>query len=93
MPTTKNLTGGRKSEDTPPQWTQSFEMQISLIALNLSASADPGSFVRGGPTLTFFLSLKREGRIQIPLLAGHRRPTSETPFKWRFAGGPIKALH
>ena len=21
--------------------------------------------------------------------AGHYRPTSETPFKWRFAGGPI----
>ena len=33
------------------------------------------------------------GRIQIPLLAGHQRPTSETPFKWRFAGGPMLAQH
>ena len=24
------------------------------------------------------------GRIRIPLLAGHKRPASETPFKWRF---------
>ena len=26
------------------------------------------------------------GRIQLPLLAGHHRPASETPFTWRFAG-------
>ena len=38
------------------------------------------SFMRGG-----------EGRIQIPLLAGHQRPACETPFKWRFAGGPMIA--
>ena len=31
--------------------------------------------------------------IQIPLLAGHQRPASETPFKWRFAGGPMVAQH
>ena len=29
--------------------------------------------------------------IQIPLLAGHQRPASETPFKWRFAGVPMMA--
>ena len=62
------------------------------------ACADPESFVRGGPTLTtffsfFFFSLIRGGRIQIPLLAGHHRPASETPFKWRFAGGPMMAQH
>ena len=51
--------------------------------------ADPESFVRGVPTLTTFLFW--EGRIQIPLLAGHQRPASETPFKWRFAGGPTMA--
>ena len=33
----------------------------------------------------------RGGMIQIPLLAGHKRPASETPFKWRFAGGPMVA--
>ena len=27
--------------------------------------------------------------IQIPLKSGHHRPASETPFKWRFAGGPM----
>ena len=32
-------------------------------------------------------------RIQIPLLAGHQRPASETPFKWRFAGGPMMAQY
>ena len=30
-----------------------------------------------------------EERIQIPLKVGHNRRTSETPFKWRFAGGPM----
>ena len=24
-------------------------------------------------------------------VSGHHRPTSETPFEWRFAGGPIVA--
>ena len=24
-------------------------------------------------------------------VSGHHRPSSETPFKWRFAGGPIVA--
>ena len=24
-------------------------------------------------------------------LSGHRRPASETPFEWRFAGGPMMA--
>ena len=40
----------------------------------------------------FFFSLIR-GRIQKPLLAGHQRSASETPFKWRFAGGPMMAQH
>ena len=29
--------------------------------------------------------------IQITLKAGHHRPTSETPFKCRFPGGPLVA--
>ena len=33
------------------------------------------------------------GRIQIPLQAGHHRPASETPFKWRFAGVLMMPLH
>ena len=34
-----------------------------------------------------------EERIQIPLKVGQHRRTSETPFKWRFAGGPMLAQH
>ena len=45
--------------------------------------ADPEYFARWGPPLTHFLV--DEGRIQIPLAAGHHRPTSEKPFKLRFA--------
>ena len=60
--------------------------------------ADPESFARGGPTLrtfffsfSFFFFLMRGKKIQITLKAGHHRPASETPFKWRFAGGPMMA--
>ena len=49
--------------------------------------ADPGSFARGGPTLTTFFM--REKRIQIALKVGHHLPTSETPFKLR----PTMAKH
>ena len=30
-------------------------------------------------------------RIQSVLKVGHYRPASETPLKWRFAGGPMMA--
>ena len=54
-------------------------------------------FVRGGPTLTtffvWFFSDNEGGRIYIPLKVGHHRLASETPFKWRFAGGPMMARH
>ena len=42
--------------------------------------------------LGFFLLLRGE-RIQIPQYAGQHRPTSETPFKWRFACVPQVAQH
>ena len=57
----------------------------------ICSCADPESFVRGGPTLTTFLfSLMRGDIIQIPLLAGHQWPASETPmaFRWRADDGP-----
>ena len=41
----------------------------------------------------FFFSSVRGGRIKIPLLEGHHRPASDTPFKWRVAGVPIMALY
>ena len=60
------------------------------------ACADPESFVKVGPTLTllfFFLCFFFSWWGQITLKAGHHRPTSDTPFKWRFAGGPVVAQH
>ena len=33
----------------------------------------------------------RGGRINIPQIAGHHRPASETPFEWRFTGVPMMA--
>ena len=36
--------------------------------------------------------MRGEG-IQVPLYAGHHRPASETPFKWRFAGVPMMDQH
>ena len=32
-----------------------------------------------------------ETALCMHIKAGHSRPTSETPFKWRFADGPIVA--
>ena len=43
--------------------------------------------------LFLFFCWSEGGRIQIPLLAGHHRPASETPFIWRFAGGPMMVKH
>ena len=71
------------------------------VVLIQSSCTDPESFVREGPTMTFFilLFLVDEGRTEDPyyhlkhLKAGHHRPTSETPFKWRFASRPLIARH
>ena len=49
-------------------------------------------FVRGGPTLTTFFSLMRGGRLKIPLLAGHHRPASETPFNVPTLNAGLEAL-
>ena len=76
----------------------SKENDLPLNGLRMRGSR---KFCQRGPTLTFyfcflfffFFFLMRGGRIQIPLLAGHQRPASETPFKWRFAGGPMVAQH
>ena len=48
---------------------------------------------RGSHFVNVFYKFMRGGMIQIALKAGHHWPTSETPFKWRFAGGPMMALH
>ena len=54
--------------------------------------ADPESFARGGPTLTTFFSVFDEGKVDA-LKTSHHRSASETPFKWRFADGPMRAQH
>ena len=38
-----------------------------------------------------FLNMDYGTFIVYNILAGHYRPVSETPFQWRFAGGPIVA--
>ena len=47
--------------------------------------------VRGGPILIRILF--RGARIQRPPKADNYRPVSETPFKWRFTGGPMRVQH
>ena len=59
---------------------QCFHEKDNFLVQQDKACADPGSFVKGGPILTFCF-LVGEGRMdhKIPLKAGHHRPTSETP--------------
>ena len=60
-----------------------------LTGVGEGACADPESFVRGGPTLTtFFFSLMRGGRVQIPLIAGNQRNAILMAFRWRADDGP-----
>ena len=57
---------------------------------------DPESFARGGPTLTgFFVFVFFDERKEDPnsTKSGPSSAPSETPFKWRFAGGPMMAQH
>ena len=83
-------------------WNLVVSFRVSLYFCGLIVAfpdhnyscAYPESFVRGGPYLTtFFLSLMRGRRITILPSAGHIRSASKTPFKWRFAGVPMMALH
>ena len=51
-------------------------------------------FFRLGPTLTNFSVLVDEERGDANTLkAGNHGPASETPFKGRFASGPMMAQH
>ena len=71
-----------------------------------SAWADPEGGGKGGPDplppeksqkIQGFLAILIPDLLKITklpsqhLMLGHHRPASETPFKWRFAGGPIMA--
>ena len=64
--------------------------KVKVKEMSYYACADPESFVNSENV--FFLLIRGE-RIQLPLKAGHDRSASETPFKWRFAGGPMIAQH
>ena len=77
------------------QSANAFWCNKKVIIWFVHPCADPESFARGGPTVTTFLlfSFYEGKRIKIALKAGHHRPASETPFKWRFAGGPMMAQH
>ena len=59
---------------------------------NLDACTDPESFVRGVPTLTFFLvDAKREDPNTT--ISGPSSAQQQNAIKWRFAGVPIIAQH
>ena len=52
--------------------------------LDLQSMRGSRKFCQSGPTLTrfyLFFKLMRREMIQIPLLADHQRPASETPFR------------
>ena len=52
---------------------------------------NPENIARRGPSLTTFFM--RAEKIQIALQDSYHLPASKTPFKRRFAGGPMMAQH
>ena len=60
-------------------------VELGCISTNIEFMRGPEIFFKGGP---FFLVNEW---IQLPFKMGHHWPASETPFKWRFAGGPLMA--
>ena len=60
--------------------------------LHINSCADPESSVRGGPTSTTLFFQFDEGREgPNTTRSGPSTARSETPFKWRFAGGPFNS--
>ena len=93
-------------DDQGSRWYRCHHDRLSRLATTIIRDGKVQTHVRiqkvlpeWGPTLTsfyFHFFSENEGeRIQIlvPLKVGHHRPASETPFKWRFAGGPMMAQH
>ena len=74
------------------QWV---DIQVRFV---LSTCADPEGG-GGVPELQKYRVLKQywsgsPEKSQLPIhhsIMGHHWPASETPFKWRFAGGPLMA--
>ena len=63
-----------------------------LVVLELTHDREGSNFDNVFFLFCFFL-VDDGGRIQIPLLVGHQRPTGESSFEWRVAGGPMMAQH
>ena len=74
-------------DQTAPSTVWSSLIWVHIVFYNMHGSR---KFCQRGSNFDnfFFFSLMRGGRIQIPLLAGHQRSASKTPFKWRFTSGP-----
>ena len=88
----------RNSPQPPPPTNTSYKILDSFVFIYRrivppNSCVDPESFVRGGPTLTFFY-LVDEGREDPKTnISGPSSAASETPFKWRFAGVPMMTQH
>ena len=67
-------------------------MRITLDAL--CAMCGSRKFCQRGynsDNIFFYLMMGKMIQIHVPLKADHHRPAIVTPFKWRFAGGPMMA--
>ena len=98
-------TGFRQSVTSPDKFPKTTSLLLALhltneccltaplgLAITVSC-ADPESFFRGGRLFFFFFVFLVDEGIKMSLKAGRRRPASETPFQWRFAGAPMMAQH
>ena len=67
----------------------------SMLKTTKILCADPENFVRGDPTpLWKRILIDKGGKGPNTTKSwGNYWPASETPFKWRFAGGPMMARH
>ena len=59
------------------------------IGLNNTEETAPQAFFTPISARVAFVLIIQTSQKRVE--AGHDRPASETPFKWRFAGGPIVA--
>ena len=68
--------------DMHPDFSESTDLIQVAFDLPMLSMRGSITFCQRGPTsVTIFYGGQR---IQLTLKAGHRRPTSETPFEWLF---------
>ena len=76
----------------PPPLDPPMNKTCKITQYAMSSQLCRSSCIRPEPLCEDPESFADEGeRIQIPLNAGKHQNASETPFKWRFAGGPMMA--